>query len=58
MVQKAISFNDQTYLVFVENGFLTANHYIQEIIAEHFLPFAPFIDDFLLTQENVHPHVA
>ena len=45
--------------VLVENGSLMAHHQIQEILAEHILPFAPFIDEnSLLMQENACPYVA
>ena len=49
----------QTDLGFVENGSLMMYCYIQEILAEHILPLAPCIgDNFLLTEDNVCPHVA
>ena len=49
MVWGGISMEAQTELVFIENGSLNAHHYINEILMNHIVPFAPFIgDEFVL----------
>ncbi|KAJ4425802.1 hypothetical protein ANN_27428 [Periplaneta americana] len=43
---------------FVEDGFLTAHRYIEEILGQHVLPFASFIgDNFVLLQDNTRPRM-
>lgn len=49
----------RTELVFIERGSLTAERYILEVLADHVVPFAPFIgNNFILMQDNARPHVA
>lgn len=59
MVWAGINMAARTELVFVEHGSLTAHRYVEEILLEHVVPFAPFIgDDFTLMHDNARPHVA
>ncbi|KAJ4430963.1 hypothetical protein ANN_19556 [Periplaneta americana] len=48
-----------TELVFVENGRLTADRYINECLADHVVPFGQFVgDNFVLMHDNARPHIA
>lgn len=59
MVWAGISMEACTDLVFIDEGSLTAHRYIEEILADHIVPFAPFIgDNFVLMQDNARPHTA
>lgn len=59
MVWAGISVTARTELVFIENGSLTAHRYVEEILQEHVMPFAPFIgNNFLLMHDNARPHTA
>lgn len=59
MLWAGISFEARTDLVFIEGGRLTGARYIQEILEEHVVTFAPFVgDDFVLMHDNARPHVA
>lgn len=65
MVWAGISLEAKTDIVFVVGpdrhnaGGLTAHRYIEEILAEHVVPFAGFIgDNFLFMQDNARPHTA
>lgn len=59
MVWAGISTDARTDLVFVDNGALTARRYIEEILQEVVVPFAPFIgNQFTLMHDNARPHVA
>lgn len=59
MIWAGISTEARTNLVFVENGALTAHRYIEEILQEVVVPFAPFIgNQFTLMHDNARPHVA
>lgn len=59
MVWAGISMEACTELVFIDGGSLTAQRYIEEILANHVVPFAPFIGDgFILMQDNARPHAA
>ena len=59
MIWAGISTEARTDLVFVENGALTAHRYIEEILQEVVVPFAPFIgNQFTLIHDNARPHVA
>ena len=59
MVWAGISMDACTELVVVENGTLTADRYINECLANHVVPFRPFIgDNFLLMHDNARAHVA
>lgn len=59
MVWAGISFQARTELVFVENGSLTAHRYIEEILSEYVVPYAPFIGDrFMFMDDNAAPHAA
>lgn len=59
MVWAGISIEARTDLVIIENGALNANRYIEECLAEHVIPFAPFVgDNFCLMHDNARPHVA
>jgi len=58
MVWAGISREAHTELVFVD-GSLTAHRYIEEILANHVVPFSQNIgDDFILMQDNARPHSA
>lgn len=59
MVWGGISMEARTDLVLVNDGRLTANRYITNILEPHVVPFAPFIgDDFVLMHDNARPHIA
>ncbi|XP_068085706.1 uncharacterized protein [Anabrus simplex] len=59
MVWAGINTAARTDLVFVEHESLTGHLYVEEILLEHVVPFAPFIGDgFTLMQDNARPHVA
>lgn len=59
MVWGGINTQARTELIIVQNGSLTAIRYIEEILQEAVVPFAPFIgDNFVLMQDNARPHVA
>ena len=59
MVWGGISMEARTELVFIENGSLNAHRYINEILINHVVPFAPFIgDEFVFMHDNAHPHAA
>ena len=43
----------------MEKGTLTANRYINECLANHVVPFRPFIgDNFLFMHDNARAHVS
>lgn len=59
MVWGGISFWGRTELVVLERGTVTADRYIRDILAEHVVPYAPFVgDEFVLMHDNARPHVA
>lgn len=59
MVWAGISMEACTELVVINRGSLTAQRYIEEVLANYVVPFAPFIgDDFVLMQDNARPHSA
>lgn len=59
MVWGGISLTARTDLVVIQNGTVTAERYILEILEQHVVPFAPYIgENFLLMQDNARPHVA
>lgn len=59
MVWGGISLTGRTDLVVLNNGNLNAERYIVDILAEHVVPFAPYIGPhFLLMQDNARPHTA
>lgn len=59
MIWAGISREGRTNLIFVENGALNAHRYIEEILQEAVIPFAPLIgEEFILMQDNATPHVA
>ena len=45
MVWAGVCTDARTELVFVENGRLTADRYINECLADHVVPFGQFVDD-------------
>jgi len=54
-----ISLTARTDLVVINNGSLTADRYIREILQDHVIPFAPYIgENFLFQHDNARPHVA
>lgn len=58
MVWAGVCMNARTELVFID-GNLTADRYINECLANHVVPFGPYIgNDFLLMHDNARPHVA
>lgn len=59
IVWTEISTEVKTTLVMVENGSLNVEQYNKEILADHVVPFGPFISDgFLLMHDNARAHVA
>lgn len=59
MVWGGISYEARTELVCIEGGSLNHIRYIEEILGEHVVPYAPYIgEDFILMQDNARPHAA
>lgn len=59
MVWGGICLGGRTELVIIENGSLTAQRYVTDILEPHVMPFAPFIgDDFIFMHDNARPHTA
>jgi hypothetical protein len=59
MIWAGISLEAHTYLIFVENGAMTAHRYILECVESHVGPYAPFIgENFLFMDDNVRPYMA
>lgn len=59
MVWGGICLEARTELVVIDNGALTADRYIRDILQDHVVPFAPYIgENFTLMQDNARPHVA
>ena len=59
MVWAGMSKAARTELVFVDRGTLNAQRYIEEILKDPVLPFAPFLgQNFLLVQDNARLHSA
>lgn len=59
MVWGGINSEARTELIFIENGRLNAARYIEEVLQEAVVPFAPFIGEhFLLMHDNARPHAA
>lgn len=59
MVWASISSEARTELLFVENGALNAHRYVQDILQEAVVPYAPFIgDEFILMHDGARPHAA
>lgn len=59
MVWGGISYDARTELVCIDRGSLTGVRYIEEILSEHVVPYAPFIgEDFMLMHDNARPHTA
>lgn len=54
-----ICYEARTAIVPINRPALNAEYYVEHILDEHVMPFAPFIGDaFLLMQDNARPHVA
>lgn len=59
MVWAGISMYAKTELVILDHGTMTADRYVNQCLADHVIPFAPFIgDNFVLMHDNARPHVA
>lgn len=59
MLWGGISLRGRTELVVVNQGTMTADRYIRDILEEHVVPYAPFVGpDFILMHDNARPHVA
>ncbi|KAJ4426450.1 hypothetical protein ANN_27264 [Periplaneta americana] len=59
MVWAGVCTDARTEFVFVENGRLTADRYINECLADHVVPFGQFVgDNFVLMHDNAQPHIA
>lgn len=54
-----ISLTARTDIVPLQGGSLNSERYINDILSEHVIPFAPYIgNNFLLMHDNARPHVA
>lgn len=54
-----ICFDARTELVPIRTRSMNAQYYLENIIVEHVMPFAPFVGpNFLFMQDNARPHVA
>lgn len=59
MVWAGISTEAHTDLLFVENGALNAQRYVEDILQEAVVPFSHFVGDgFVLMHDNARPHTA
>lgn len=59
MFWAGISFNGRTELVSIHARAMNAEFYVENILQEHVMPYAPFIGpDFVFMQDNARPHVA
>lgn len=59
MVWAGISLESRTELYLVPRGSITAERYINEILADYVVPYAPFIgNNFVLMHDNARPHIA
>lgn len=59
MVWGGISYHGRTELVVVNQGRMTADRYIRDILEPHVIPYGPFIgDNFIFMQDNARPHTA
>lgn len=59
MVWAGISLTAHTELYIVPGGSLTAVRYVNEILQDFVVPYAPFVgDNFLLMHDNATPHTA
>lgn len=60
MMWGGISYQAKTELVFIpygRNGGLTSERYVENILTDHVVPFAPLIgENFVLMQDNARPH--
>lgn len=54
-----ICFEGRTDLVPIRGRSMNADFYVENILEEHVMPFAPFVgDNFIFMQDNARPHVA
>lgn len=54
-----IFFDGRTDLVPIRKRSMNAHFYVENILEEHVIPFAPFVrDTFIFMQDNARPHVA
>lgn len=54
-----ICFNGRTELVPIRMRSMNADYYLEHVIVEHVMPFAPFVEpNFVFMQDNARPHVA
>lgn len=54
-----ICFDARTELVPIHQRSMNAQFYLENIIQDHVMPFAPFIGDhFIFMQDNARPHIA
>lgn len=59
MVWGGISYNARTELVVFDRGSVNAHRYVEEVLADHVIPFAPFISvNFKLMHDNARCHTA
>lgn len=59
MAWAGVSTDARTELYVIENGTLTADRYIMEVLENHVVPFAPFVGDgFYLIHDNARAHTA
>jgi hypothetical protein len=59
MVWGGISANARTDLVLIDRGAINAHTYIEDVLLNHVVTFAPLIgNNFILMGDNARPHMA
>ncbi|RZB40217.1 hypothetical protein BDFB_012781 [Asbolus verrucosus] len=59
MVWADITSQENTGLVHINGGRLTAHRYITDVLEPRVVPFAPYIgDNFIYIQDNARPHIS
>lgn len=59
MVWGCISYEAHTNIIVFDRANVDIQRYVEEVLQDHVVPFAPFIgDNFLLIHNNAHAHTA